>query len=103
VNALAAHELATVGDRRQPLLKEVFAMLVLSRKVGEEIVIGSNIRVRVLEVHGNQVRLGFVAPREVNIQRQELLTPGRQKLPRPSSETLPAPDAVIAAPPAPES
>ena len=49
-------------------------MLVLSRKVGEEIVIGDNIRVRVLSIQGNQVRLGFVAPREVAITREELLS-----------------------------
>jgi len=48
-------------------------MLVLSRKVGEEIVIGDNVRVRVLSIQGNQVRLGFVAPREVSITREELL------------------------------
>jgi carbon storage regulator len=73
-------------------------MLVLSRKVGEEIIIGSNIRVRVLAVQGNQIRLGFVAPREVNIQRQELLTPGRPGRPR----SLPAPDAIVEPPPEPD-
>jgi carbon storage regulator len=73
-------------------------MLVLSRKVGEEIVIGSNIRVRVLAVQGNQIRLGFVAPREVNIQRQELLEPGRNRKPHSSPERLPAPDAIVETP-----
>jgi len=48
-------------------------MLVLSRKVGEEIVIGQSIRLRVLGINGNQIRLGFIAPRDVSIQRQELL------------------------------
>lgn len=48
-------------------------MLVLSRKIGEEIVIGDNVRVRVLSIQGNQVRLGFVAPREIAITREELL------------------------------
>lgn len=66
-------------------------MLVLSRKVGEEIVIGDRIRVRVLAINGNQIRLGFVAPREVQIHRQELLEPGRQA-------SLPRPDAVVDAP-----
>ena len=37
-------------------------MLVLSRKVGERVVIGDNIVVTVLEVKGRQVRLGFEAP-----------------------------------------
>jgi len=48
-------------------------MLVLSRKLNEQIIIGDNIRVTVVAIRGNQVRLGFEAPRDVNIQRQELV------------------------------
>jgi carbon storage regulator len=47
-------------------------MLVLTRKIGEEIVIGGKIRVTVVAVRGNQVRLGFCAPDNVIIQRAEL-------------------------------
>ncbi|MBC7819205.1 MAG: carbon storage regulator CsrA [Planctomycetaceae bacterium] len=47
-------------------------MLVLARRVGEEIVIGDDIRVTVLEVRGNQVRLGIVAPKSVRVLRQEI-------------------------------
>ncbi len=47
-------------------------MLVLSRKPGEAIVIGGGIRLRVLEVRGNHVRLGVEAPAEVNVVREEL-------------------------------
>ena len=47
-------------------------MLVLSRKTHEEIVIGENIRVQVLEVRGGRVKLGFTAPPEVRICRNEL-------------------------------
>lgn len=54
-------------------------MLVLSRKVGEEIVIGEGIRVRVLEVQGRQVRLGFVAPANVRINREELTGKSRRE------------------------
>lgn len=50
-------------------------MLVLSRKVGEEIVIGSDIRVSVVAVKGNRVRIGITAPRDVNIVRGELAEP----------------------------
>jgi len=67
--------------------------------VGEEIVIGDDIRVRVLAVQGNQIRLGFVAPCEVSIQRLELLEPGREKRRRSTPEPLPAPDAIVEAPP----
>lgn len=48
-------------------------MLVLSRKVGEEVIIGDGIRLKVLSIQGQQVRLGFVAPRSVQIHRQELI------------------------------
>jgi carbon storage regulator len=47
-------------------------MLVLSRKVGEEIVIGGNIRVRIIKIHGNKVRLGVIAPDDVSVDRQEI-------------------------------
>ncbi len=47
-------------------------MLLLSRKLGEEIIIGDNIRLIVVEIRANQVRLGFTAPPEVRIQRKEL-------------------------------
>ena len=47
-------------------------MLVLSRKEGERIVIGSGIEVVVLNVVGNRVRLGVAAPREIPVHRGEL-------------------------------
>ena len=47
-------------------------MLVLSRKRGEGIVIGDDVTVTVLEVHGQQVKLGFGAPAEVPIHREEI-------------------------------
>lgn len=51
-------------------------MLVLSRKVNEEIIIGDNIRVTVVRVEGNRIRLGISAPAEISIRRQELSVPG---------------------------
>ena len=47
-------------------------MLVLTRKTDQEIVIADNIRVQVLEVRGNQVRLGIVAPKEISVHRAEV-------------------------------
>jgi carbon storage regulator len=48
-------------------------MLILTRKVGETIRIGDDVTVRVLGVRGGQVSLGFVAPGEVRIFREEVL------------------------------
>jgi carbon storage regulator len=47
-------------------------MLVLSRKLGEKIVIGQDIVLTVIEVTGNRVRLGITAPDDVPIFREEL-------------------------------
>ncbi|MFG0296075.1 MAG: carbon storage regulator [Maioricimonas sp. JB045] len=47
-------------------------MLVLTRKEGEEIVIGKDIRIRVLRIRGGQIRVGIAAPRDVRIVRSEL-------------------------------
>ncbi len=49
-------------------------MLVLTRRINERIVIGENIVVTVLEVHGDQVRIGIDAPREIKVFREEVLT-----------------------------
>jgi carbon storage regulator len=48
-------------------------MLVLSRRIGERIVIDDHISVTVVEVRGQQVRLGIEAPPEVPVWREELL------------------------------
>ena len=47
-------------------------MLVLTRKSGEAVVIGDGITVTVLEVQGDRIRLGFNAPVDVPIHRQEI-------------------------------
>jgi len=47
-------------------------VLILTRKVGETLVIGGDIEVTVLGQKGNQVRLGVEAPREVSVHRQEI-------------------------------
>lgn len=47
-------------------------MLVLSRKKEEAVIIGHNIRVTVLEIRGNRVRLGFQAPDSVTVHRSEI-------------------------------
>jgi len=47
-------------------------MLVLSRKIGEKIVIGDKITVTIMEVKGDSVRLAFDAPKDIKIYRGEI-------------------------------
>ncbi len=47
-------------------------MLVLSRKQGERVFLGEDIQVKVLEIRGNRVKLGFSGPASVPIHRGEL-------------------------------
>ncbi len=51
-------------------------MLVLSRKLGERIVIGENIVVTVVKIDRNQIRLGIEAPSEVSVYREEIAPGG---------------------------
>lgn len=47
-------------------------MLIFTRRIGEEIRIGDDIRVRIIEIKGKQVRLGIDAPPEVIVHREEI-------------------------------
>ena len=47
-------------------------MLVLTRKIGEKLVIGNEVVLEVLEVNGDVVRIGITAPRETSIHRYEV-------------------------------
>jgi len=47
-------------------------MLILTRRSGETICIGNNVRVTVLGVKGNQVRIGIEAPKDVRVDREEV-------------------------------
>jgi len=47
-------------------------MLVLTRKVGEEIVIGDNIRVKIVSIKGDRIRVGIEAPSHVQVNRAEI-------------------------------
>jgi len=48
-------------------------MLVLTRKVNEEILIGDNIRIKVVDIGAGRIRLGISAPRDVTVLRDEVI------------------------------
>lgn len=47
-------------------------MLILTRKIGETIVVSDNVRIRIAGVRGNQVRLMIEAPPEISVHREEI-------------------------------
>lgn len=47
-------------------------MLILTRRPDETVVIGNDIRVRVMAVNGNQVRIGIEAPKNIEVDREEI-------------------------------
>ena len=66
-------------------------MLVLSRKKNESIVINNDITVTVVEIRGDKVRLGIVAPKEVPVHRQEVYDAIHGK----DAANPPAPSTVV--------
>src|SRR6201991_3793013 len=59
-------------ERITRLQKQGADMLILTRRVGETVMIGNDITVTVLGVKGNQVRVGVNAPKEVAVHREEI-------------------------------
>jgi carbon storage regulator len=47
-------------------------MLILTRRISESVIIGDDVKITVLGIKGNQVRLGIDAPKEVSVHREEI-------------------------------
>lgn len=58
-------------------------MLILTRRVGETIVINGSILVTVVGIHGTQVRIGIAAPKEMSVDREEIAKRKSAGLPPP--------------------
>lgn len=53
-------------------------MLILTRRIGESLTIGDQIKVKIVKLKGNQIVLGIEAPRDISVVRSELLSEDKQ-------------------------
>ena len=68
----ARSRLVRARSAKQIIVTKEIYMLILTRKVGESIVINDDIKVTILGVKGMQVRIGIDAPKDVQVHREEI-------------------------------
>jgi carbon storage regulator len=69
-------------------------MLVLTRKRGESIIVGDNVEIKVLELHGSQVKLGVQAPHDIPVHRKEIYIAIQRENRAAASTSPPAPEDI---------
>ncbi len=77
-------------------------MLILARRINEQIVIGDSIRISIIDIRGDQVKLGIDAPRSVKVYRQEVfdaIQEENRKAAEAASVTLPSLERYMKRPP----
>lgn len=74
-------------------------MLILTRRIGETVVVGDDVLITILGIKGNQIRLGFDAPDHISIHRQEIyLKVQEEKTKLPDSVSTVNSDGVLITP-----
>lgn len=64
-------------------------MLVISRKKGEAFLVGNKVKISIVDIRGDKVRIGIVAPKNVTVLREELTASSKQSKPDTVGELLP--------------
>jgi carbon storage regulator len=75
----SANGFKIAGDISIRDFKGVVSLLILTRKIGESLMIGAEVTVTVMAVKGNQVRIGINAPKSVEVHREEVFERVREE------------------------
>lgn len=70
-------------------------MLVLSRKKNESIMIGDNIELTIIEIQGDQVRIGIKAPKNISIHRKELFLEIQEENKKAANNSITGLDSIL--------